>query len=103
MSEAGGTVVLDQAEILEGQYEDCQDAKRGCVSAGMGVALRADGSGNAFGLAGVEGPGAEDRRVPAAHRRCRHSLKAEGKIEEVKERVRKGNRDWIVIYYRVKV
>ena len=30
-------------------------------------------------------------------------LKGEGKIEDVEERVRKGNRDWIVIYYRVKV
>ena len=30
-------------------------------------------------------------------------LKAAGKIEDVEERVRKGNRDWIVIYYRVKV
>ena len=30
-----------------------------------------------------------------------NSLKAEGKIEVVEERVRKGNRDWLVIYYRV--
>ena len=29
-------------------------------------------------------------------------LKAGGKIEVVEERVRKGNRDWIVFYYRVK-
>ena len=28
-------------------------------------------------------------------------LKAEGKIEVVEDRVRKGNRDWIVFYYRV--
>ena len=32
-----------------------------------------------------------------------NSLKAEGKIEVVEERVRKGNRDWIVFYYRVVV
>ena len=32
-----------------------------------------------------------------------NSLKAEGKIEVVEERVRKGNRDWIVFYYRVKI
>ena len=32
-----------------------------------------------------------------------NNLKAEGKIESVDEKVRKGNRDWIVIYYRVKV
>lgn len=32
-----------------------------------------------------------------------NGLKAEGKIEVVEERVRKGNRDWIVTYYRVKV
>ena len=32
-----------------------------------------------------------------------NNLKAAGKIEDVEERVRKGNRDWIVIYYRVKV
>lgn len=31
------------------------------------------------------------------------TLKAEGKIEDVEERVRKGNRDWLVIYYRVKI
>lgn len=31
------------------------------------------------------------------------ALKAEGKIEDVEEKVRKGNRDWLVIYYRVKV
>ena len=31
------------------------------------------------------------------------NLKAEGKIESVDEKVRKGNRDWIVTYYRVKV
>ena len=31
-----------------------------------------------------------------------NNLKAEGKIEDVEERVRKGNRDWLVIYYRVK-
>ena len=31
-----------------------------------------------------------------------NSLKAEGKIEVVEESVRKGNRDWIVFYYRVK-
>ena len=31
------------------------------------------------------------------------NLKDTGKIEVVEERVRKGNRDWIVIYYRVKV
>ena len=31
-----------------------------------------------------------------------NNLKAAGKIEDVEERVRKGNRDWIVIYYRVK-
>ena len=31
-----------------------------------------------------------------------NNLKAEGKIESVDEKVRKGNRDWIVIYYRVK-
>ena len=30
------------------------------------------------------------------------NLKAEGKIESVDEKVRKGNRDWIVTYYRVK-
>ena len=29
------------------------------------------------------------------------SLKAEGKIEVVDEKVRKGNQDWIVTYYRV--
>ena len=29
-------------------------------------------------------------------------LKAAGKIEVVDEKVRKGNRDWIVFYYRVK-
>ena len=32
-----------------------------------------------------------------------NSLKAEGKIEVVEEKVRKGNRDWIVFYYRVVV
>ena len=32
-----------------------------------------------------------------------NSLKAEGKIEVVEERVRKGNRDWIVFYHRVVV
>ena len=32
-----------------------------------------------------------------------NNLKAEGKIADVEEKVRKGNRDWIVIYYRVKV
>ena len=32
-----------------------------------------------------------------------NNLKAEGKIEDVEEKVRKGNRDWLVIYYRVKV
>ena len=32
-----------------------------------------------------------------------NNLKAEGKIEDVDEKVRKGNRDWIVIYYRVRV
>ena len=32
-----------------------------------------------------------------------NNLKAEGKIEDVEERVRKGNRDWIVMYYSVKV
>ena len=32
-----------------------------------------------------------------------NNLKAAGKIESVDEKVRKGNRDWIVIYYRVKV
>ena len=32
-----------------------------------------------------------------------NSLKADGKIEVVEERVRKGNRDWIVFYYRVKI
>ena len=32
-----------------------------------------------------------------------NSLKAEGKIEVVEERERKGNRDWIVFYYRVKI
>ena len=32
-----------------------------------------------------------------------NNLKAAGKIEDVEEKVRKGNRDWIVIYYRVKV
>ena len=32
-----------------------------------------------------------------------NNLKAAGKIEDVEERVRKGNRDWIVIYYGVKV
>ena len=31
-----------------------------------------------------------------------NNLKAEGKIESVDEKVRKGNRDWIVIYYRVR-
>lgn len=31
------------------------------------------------------------------------NLKAEGKIEPVDERVRKGNRDWIVTCYRAKV
>lgn len=31
-----------------------------------------------------------------------NNLKAAGKIEDVEERVRKGNRDWIVTYYRVK-
>ena len=32
-----------------------------------------------------------------------NSLKAKGKIEVVEERVRRGNRDWIVFYYRVKI
>ena len=32
-----------------------------------------------------------------------NNLKAEGKIEDVEEKVRKGNRDWLVMYYRVKV
>ena len=31
-----------------------------------------------------------------------NNLKAEGKIESVDEKVRKGNRDWIVTYYKVK-
>ena len=31
-----------------------------------------------------------------------NNLKAEGKIESLDEKVRKGNRDWIVTYYRVK-
>ena len=31
-----------------------------------------------------------------------NNLKAAGKIESVDEKVRKGNRDWIVTYYRVK-
>ena len=31
-----------------------------------------------------------------------NSLKGEGKIEVVEDRVRKCNRDWIVFYYRVK-
>ena len=30
-----------------------------------------------------------------------NNLKAEGKIETVDEKVRKGNRDWIVTYYKV--
>lgn len=30
-----------------------------------------------------------------------NNLKAEGKIESVDEKVRKGNRDWIVTYYKV--
>ena len=32
-----------------------------------------------------------------------NSLKAEGKIEVVEERVSRHNRDWIVFYYRVKI
>ena len=32
-----------------------------------------------------------------------NSLKAEGKIEVVEERVPRHNRDWIVFYYRVKI
>ena len=32
-----------------------------------------------------------------------NSLKAEGKIEVVEERVSRHNRDWIVFYYRVVV
>ena len=31
-----------------------------------------------------------------------NNLKAAGKIESVDEKVRKGNRDWIVMYYRVR-
>ena len=31
-----------------------------------------------------------------------NNLKAEGKIESVDEKVRKGNLDWVVTYYRVK-
>ena len=31
-----------------------------------------------------------------------NSLKAEGKIEVVEERVKRHNRDWLVFYYRVK-
>ena len=31
-----------------------------------------------------------------------NNLKAAGKIEVVDEKVRKGNRDWIVTYYRVR-
>ena len=32
-----------------------------------------------------------------------NSLKADGKIEVVEERVSRHNRDWIVFYYRVKI
>ena len=32
-----------------------------------------------------------------------NNLKAAGKIESVDEKVRKGNRDWIVTYYRARV
>ena len=32
-----------------------------------------------------------------------NNLKAAGKIETLDEKVRKGNRDWVVTYYRVKV
>lgn len=32
-----------------------------------------------------------------------NNLKAEGKVEVVDEKVRNGNRDWIVTHYRVKV
>ena len=33
-----GRFILDQWEILKGQYEDGKDTERDCLSAGMGVA-----------------------------------------------------------------
>ena len=64
--------ILDHREVLVGLYEDCKDTGRGCVSAGMGIALRANGPRNASGAAGVEGYDAEDWRLPATH--CRRRL-----------------------------